>query len=173
MKRICGDCTACCEGWFKPNIGEGWFERESPNHPPQPAEIYGHQIKPGLGCHFKSSHCTIYENRPNHPCKTYECAWLKNKNNSIPEWLKPNISKVIITERQREQPSGTPIVFWDVTECGEQIISSHLNWILIFCEKNDIPVKYRIDGIEYRKFPSSYHEKIRRGEMNIEWGEYW
>jgi len=172
-KRECGECTACCEGWFRPNVGEGWWIRSSPELQPEPAEIYGHPILPMLGCHFRGNGCTIHENKPNHPCKSYQCAWLQNKNNQIPEWIKPSKSKVIITERKRDQPSGTPITFWDITECGQEISATYLNWILIFCERNDIPVKYRVDGVEFRKFPSSFRERIRKGEMTIDWGEYW
>src|SRR6266853_1451403 len=44
--RQCGTCTVCCDGWVK-------------------GTIFGHEMKPGLPCHFRGEGCcSIYERRP-------------------------------------------------------------------------------------------------------------
>jgi len=56
--RECGTCTACCDGWV---IGT----------------IRGHEMKPGMPCHFRGlGCCTIYDKRPDNPCRTFVCGWL-------------------------------------------------------------------------------------------------
>lgn len=55
--RPCGECTACCSGQLA-------------------GEIYGHIMFPGKPCHFlKNNRCSIYENRPTSPCRTFQCGW--------------------------------------------------------------------------------------------------
>ncbi|HZE61286.1 MAG TPA: hypothetical protein VE085_12085 [Burkholderiales bacterium] len=54
-KRQCGTCTACCDGWVE-------------------GTIYGHEMKPGVPCHFRGEGCcTIYERRPEEPCRRFVC----------------------------------------------------------------------------------------------------
>ena len=101
--RECGTCTKCCEGWLK-------------------GEIYGNKMMPGLPCHFKKeTSCAIYENRPQHPCKDFVCEWLVDL--SIPEWMKPNISNVII-----KKDLINNINYLNVVEAGSKLQSEVLNW---------------------------------------------
>ena len=68
-KRECDGCTACCDGELILNI-------------------YGKRYA-GRPCQFNNgSGCTIYEDRPHNPCKTFECTWLRDTKYVFPEWLK-------------------------------------------------------------------------------------
>src|SRR5687768_2081971 len=56
--RKCGSCTACCDGWVE-------------------GTIHGHEMRPGTPCHFRGEGCcTIYERRPQQPCRNFICGWL-------------------------------------------------------------------------------------------------
>jgi hypothetical protein len=78
--RSCGSCTKCCEGYTS-------------------GGAYGIKFGNGLPCHFLEIGlgCTIYEDRPRHPCQTYKCHWLTNID--IPEHFKPEISHIMATRR--------------------------------------------------------------------------
>ena len=121
-ERHCGGCTKCCEGWL-------W------------GDAHGHKFWPGRPCHFSSSKgCSIYHNRPDVPCKSFECEWLKNDN--IPEWMKPDISNVVITksiENDRE--------FLQFMEVGARLDPRILSWIFMNYVDNKLTnVKYLYNG---------------------------
>lgn len=144
ISRECGTCTACCQGWLR-------------------GTVRGHEMYPGKVCHFLGCDgCTDYENRPQSPCKDFECVWLNN--NNIPEWMKPELSKVIIKEMEYEyqihqQSLGTAswvmeneasmvnkVKFWYVTEMGETISGPVLNWLVQFSLEHSIPMVYEVGG---------------------------
>ena len=78
--RSCNSCTKCCDGWLAGNI-------------------YGHDMYTGKPCHFvKSDGCSIYNERPQNPCRIFKCEWLINLD--IPEWLHPKKSEVIILKKK-------------------------------------------------------------------------
>ena len=122
-ERECGECTACCEGRLS-------------------GTIHGHVMKPGVPCHFLGQgQCTIYKSRPEEPCKRFVCAWLDDKAHELPEWLKPSLSKVIITKK-----TWAGGVYWNVLEAGQKMDSEVLSWIIQHCIKNDICLKYEVSG---------------------------
>ena len=126
-KRECGSCTMCCQ----------WLT----------GEVYGHQFYAGHPCHFLSCDgCTIYKNRPEIPCKAYECAWLSDKKIEFPEWFRPDQSKIICS--WKEWKSG--FYYLDVDECGEQINSRYLNWLINAHFKYKLNINLKIlGGITY------------------------
>ena len=72
----------CCQGWLT-------------------GEAYGHTFGPNKPCGWLGgSSCLIYENRPHSPCQTFECEWKRKP--SIPEWLKPSLSGMIIVGRVQD-----------------------------------------------------------------------
>ena len=121
-KRVCGNCTACCEGWLE-------------------GVAHTKHFYPGRSCHFKGENCcTIYKDRPDEPCKSYKCVWLVD--NNVPEWLRPDLSKVIITERD-----FNGIKFWDMIETGSKVDSSVLNWLFMHYGTGQVQnIMYRVDG---------------------------
>lgn len=119
--RECGSCTKCCEGWLT-------------------GEVYGYKFWPGNPCHFKmNGGCSIYENRPHDPCKTYKCQWLIN--DKIPYWMKPNEINAIITEKKVED-----ISYFDVAEAGSVLRSDVLSWLIMHCLNEKLNILYRING---------------------------
>ena len=122
LTRSCDGCTSCCEGWL-------W------------GSAHGHNFYPGRPCHFMGkSGCSIYENRPEDPCKTFKCMWLLN--DSVPEWLKPNLSKVIIVERNNDECG----YYIEVFETGQKIDSTVLSWIFGYYLNTKINISVQISG---------------------------
>lgn len=123
--RKCDGCTKCCEGWLH-------------------GVAHDKHFWPGTPCHFMGEKgCTIYEDRPHDPCKTYRCHWLDNQD--IPEWLKPNRSNIIITKRQHDD-----ISYLDVTEAGSKMTVETLTWLMVYCLNKNINIKYNIGAGYYR-----------------------
>jgi hypothetical protein len=122
MKRECGTCTKCCEGWLT-------------------GEALGHNFYPGKPCHFLAINkgCTVYEKRPKDPCSSYKCAWLANED--IPEWMKPSEVNAIITEKQI---NGIP--YLSVKETGSTLNSKVLTWLILYALKNTLNIYWQIDG---------------------------
>ncbi len=131
-KRECGSCSECCKGWLT-------------------GKIYDYEMSPNYPCHFVDSNkcdgcCKIYEHRPE-MCSSYKCEWLTNPL-VFPEWLKPEKSKVIVTERLHEdEESGEQIPYWSVKECGQKIESTVLNYLLLLVIKNNINIEYEVAGL--------------------------
>lgn len=76
--RNCQPCTACCEGHLE--LGD----ELAPNNANE-------------GCsHCVQNGCTIYADRPQVPCQTFECLWL-TANSPLPDWMRPDESRVIVT----------------------------------------------------------------------------
>ena len=124
-KRECGSCTKCCEGWL-------------------PGGAYGKKFFPGRPCHYfkktKNSGCSIYQNRPEDPCKKFECAWLKDSK-IFPEWLKPELSNVIITNQEKNG-----INYFEFRNCGIELPVEILDWIIWFVGTYQVNVTYNIKG---------------------------
>lgn len=126
--RSCGLCTKCCEGWLE-------------------GVVHGHRMHRGRQCHFLETACTIYPERPENPCKKYDCAWLTE--DSLPGWMKPNLSNVVVTKRSTKVPTEDGMQqfeYYDVIEAGNKMDSSVLNWLIHWALSNDINLAYELDG---------------------------
>jgi len=122
INRNCEGCTMCCQGWLH-------------------GSAYEHTFYSGKPCHFVCEKgCSIYNERPEDPCKSYTCAWLNDLN--FPEWFKPNLSKVICTWRQWKPEN----YYLEVSECGEKIDSKILSWLFMKYVNNLYNFKYQLDG---------------------------
>ncbi len=86
----------------------------------------------------------IYEERPEFPCRSYSCEWLRNTD--IPEWLKPNKAGVIVTGKEWQHPDGSTRVYLEVVETGKKIDSTVLNWLFKLHLRSNIPLKIQVDG---------------------------
>lgn len=124
LKRECGTCTKCCEGYLH-------------------GVAYDKPFFPGKPCHFVSigKGCTIYASRPKDPCITYRCQWLINP--EIPEWFKPNEINAIITKRTIEKDN---IEFYDLIEAGEKMKAEVLSWIIMYALNNSLNLRWVVDG---------------------------
>jgi hypothetical protein len=125
MKRECGSCTKCCEGYLA-------------------GEALGHSFFLGKPCHFVAigTGCTVYDKRPQDPCVTYKCGWLTNLD--IPEWLKPEAVNVIID--QREMKGHT---YFNLREAGATVSSRVLNWFIQYILKNQLNAVWQVEGGNY------------------------
>jgi hypothetical protein len=124
IQRSCGSCNKCCEGWL---LGQA----------------YGFNFYPSNPCHFLcDSKCSIYENRPDDPCKSYNCEWIVN--GEIPGWMKPDQINAIITKRKLKD-----IYYFSVSEAGEFLRSDVLSWLLLYCLNNSYNLEYNLKGGKY------------------------
>lgn len=120
INRTCDGCTGCCEGWLH-------------------GKAYNHTFYKGKPCFYLKNNCTIYENRPIDPCKSYKCSWLSE--DIFPMWMRPDLSKIIITKRQINN-----IDFYEIIEAGKTIESFILNWIIQWALNNNQNIYYEING---------------------------
>jgi hypothetical protein len=126
VKRECGSCTECCQGWLS-------------------GQAQGKQFYSGHPCHYVCEKgCSIYENRPENPCKTFECEWLRN--NDVPEWMKPDKCKVIIVTREWSYEGESQGFFIDVAEAGQQIDSRILAWLFTSYLNTNVPMRVQVAG---------------------------
>lgn len=122
MNRECGDCTKCCEGNLTFKI----------------KDINVYKGKP---CPFVDIHkgCSIYEDRPEKPCKAYKCAWLSEP--TIPLWMKPNKINAIIDIR-----TVNGIKFLNLIEAGETLRSDVLTHCFLYAKANKLNFAWQVKG---------------------------
>jgi hypothetical protein len=118
--RQCDTCSECCKGWLFGNA-------------------YGHDFYPGKQCFYLQDKCTIYETRPVSPCSAYKCHWLETED--LPVWMRPDLSKVIVTHREVKG-----FWFYDITECGQTIRSDVLSWMTMWALNNGKNIRYQVNG---------------------------
>lgn len=120
-KRKCGTCTKCCEGFI---VGQA----------------HGKPFYPGKPCHFISigEGCSSYANRPEDPCKTYNCLWLEDPD--LPEWMKPDKINAIIDMRIVK---GIPYIH--VLEAGAVLSSKVLSWVIQYALSNSMNVCWEVE----------------------------
>ena len=142
--RECGECVQCCTGTLH-------------------ATIHGYPIDRGRPCHFLGGNgCTIYEKRDT-VCREFRCAWLKDDATNIPEWMRPDLSKVIITEANWGENNQHQCLIFH--ESGQKIDSTILNWIYMYCSSKNICADIQVDGIWYQMGPPEFveHMKVAHG----------
>lgn len=118
MARSCGTCTKCCDGTLS-------------------GEINGHTMYLGKPCHYLKigSGCTIYANRPQEPCKRYECAWLSDEN--IPDFMKPENANCILDYKDIDG-----ISYLRLSECVTPYSSEVLTWCINYAIKNELNIMW-------------------------------
>lgn len=147
--RTCDTCTECCMGYLT-------------------GQIHEYQMAINNPCHFLDlceKNCSIYDHRPQ-LCKDYRCAWLDQKV-LIPNWMKPEYSKVIITQRQSKLDDVRTIDYWSVTECGQTMSSEVLNWIFNTCKIMQINLTYKLNGADYHIGSDEFMQFIKDRRGNI------
>lgn len=121
VPRSCGSCNKCCEGWLH-------------------GAAYDHKFWRGRPCHYLAGKaCSIYENRPENPCKSFHCEWLRNEH--VPGWLKPDEVNAILVERQKDGFS-----YLEINEAGEKLRAEVLSWAVMYCLENNLNLVYFING---------------------------
>ena len=120
MNRKCDGCTKCCEGWLT-------------------GEAYEHKFFRGRPCFFLNKTCTIYDNRPEFPCRSYKCGWLDEL--QFPEWMKPDLVNVIINRVDYNE-----IKYYVLVEAGSLLDVKVLSWMVQWALNNNQNLLYYIDG---------------------------
>jgi len=141
--RTCGSCTVCCEGWLNGNI-------------------YGYEMYPGRPCHFMGDGCcTIYNDRPETPCKKFYCQWLIDTD--IPEWLKPDQSKVLIN---KNEIAGEMCI--SLYEAGKEMDIKVLNYFFLeFYHGRIRNLRYQIDGVWHHLGTKQFLEFIKIVDQKV------
>lgn len=121
-ERKCDGCTKCCEGWLS-------------------GSALGHDFWPGRPCPLLAIRkgCSVYQTRPNDPCKSYKCQWLVDPD--IPLWMKPSEINAIITWREING-----VGYIDVTEAGEDLRAEVLSWLVMDAIKRGFNLQYSLKG---------------------------
>ena len=118
--RECQPCTGCCDGWVQ-------------------MVIYGTPVYPGHPCpHSTGQGCDDYENRPQDPCNKFNCGWII-PNSPLPDWMKPNIGKVIVIFNKL-QWHGLPVDL--AVPVGRRIPPRSLEWLKQYSRQNGRPLIY-------------------------------
>ena len=122
MKRECGSCTKCCEGFLS-------------------GEAKGKTFYGGKPCHFVAvgKGCSIYKERPINPCVSYKCAWLIDEN--LPEWFKPDYINTIIDIRKINN-----IQYINVVDAGSPLKTEVLSWLIMYSLNNGLNLFWTING---------------------------
>ena len=120
MSRSCDGCAKCCEGWLS-------------------GEAYGHAFFRGRPCFFLNKTCSIYDKRPESPCRTYKCGWIEDE--TFPHWMKPDQINAIINKRFHKG-----IEFYSIIEAGSILDSKTLSWLIQWALNNSKNIQYHIDG---------------------------
>jgi len=142
--RQCGPCTACCDGWV---VGV----------------IEGYEMKPGTPCHFRGDHCcSIYERRPQHPCRDFVCGWLQ-PGSPFPDAFRPDLLGVIVIPvkwRGREA--------YVLRSAGRDPDEKLIGEMRAFSVRTQRPFFYEIAGERFGFGPPEFlremSERVERGD---------
>ena len=143
-RRACGTCTACCDGWV---VGT----------------IRGHEMKPGQPCHFRGEGCcTIYETRPQEPCRSFVCGWLV-PDSPFPESFRPDrLGVMIVRTRWRAKPA------YILRSAGRDPDEALLSWMRDLAAKSGAPFFYEQKGERFGFGPPEFQQemlaKLQAGE---------
>lgn len=125
--------------------------------------IQGNEVYPGKPCPYSTGHnCAIYENRPEYPCRKFECGWLQ-KNSPLPEEYRPDKIGIIFVIAEWR---GNPI--YVLTPAGRDPEDHVLQWVSNWSREVRRPFLYQMNGEWYAFGPPEFRkemlQKITRGE---------
>ncbi len=135
-QRACGTCTACCDGWV---VGT----------------IEGHEMRPGTPCHFRGEGCcTIYERRPQEPCRNFVCGWLA-PGSPFPESFRPDrLGVMIVRTRWRGKAA------YILRSAGRDPDETLLAWMRDFGTKSGAPFFYEQKGERFGFGPPEFQQEM-------------
>lgn len=85
--------------------------------------------------HCTAKGCAIYPDRPEDPCKLFQCAWLQ-EGSKLPEDMRPDLSGVIVVMDRKWH--DWPVIFAVAT--GEAIPEPSLDWLKRHAEATRTPL---------------------------------
>ncbi len=142
--RDCGSCTGCCDGWLE-------------------GEIRGHRMFPGQRCHFAGDGaCTIYEERPQSPCRSFVCGWMQPGSPLPDDWRPDRVGVIVVTTRWRNAPA------WILVSAGRDPDEAMLGWLREHASRTGTPFFYAQNGERFGYGPAEFQfemaAKVARGE---------
>ena len=142
--RQCGECTACCDGWVA-------------------GVIEGHEMKPGQPCFFRGANCcSIYERRPQHPCRNFVCGWLQPGSPFPDDWRPDKRGVMVIQMRWRGRDA------YVLRSTGHDPDDKLLAWMRELSLRTQRPFFYELAGERFGFGPPEFQremsEKVDRGE---------
>lgn len=146
--RKCGECTACCDGWVA-------------------GTIEGHEMKPGTPCFFRGEHCcSIYERRPQHPCRDFVCGWLQPGSPFPEDWRPDKVGVMVIPMRWRGRDA------YVLRSAGRDPDPEMIRWMEAMSARLERPFFYEVAGERFGfgppEFQQEMSERVARGE--VLWG---
>ena len=120
IDRTCDGCTECCQGWLT-------------------GAANGHDFYPGKPCFYiTATACSIYENRPADPCKSFKCTWIEEE--LLPMWMRPDLCGVLTTKQTQNN-----VTYYQARECGKTIDSKVLSWFVMWALNSKVNLMYQVD----------------------------
>ncbi|MFZ2649673.1 MAG: hypothetical protein WA210_06160, partial [Burkholderiaceae bacterium] len=126
-------------------------------------EIRGHRMYPGQACHFLvRGACSIYEERPQSPCRNFVCGWLM-PNSPLPEEFRPDrVGVMVVPTHWRGAPA------FILVSAGRDPDESMLALMRAHAQATHQPFFYEQGGARFGYGPPEFqHEmaaKVARGE---------
>ena len=116
-QRSCQPCTACCEGWLSSR-----YIDMSPWRPCQ---------------HCTGKGCAIYAQRPQDPCRSFSCAWVRT-GSELDDALRPDLCGAILLEDRSFQ--GWKVMI--ATPTGWKIPDDTLQALMQYARAKQTPLIY-------------------------------
>ncbi len=118
---------------------------------------------PGQRCHFAGvGSCTIYEQRPESPCRHFVCGWLLPDSPLPPQFRPDRVGVIVVPTRWRGAPA------WILVNAGNDPDEAMLNWMRTFAESKQLPFFYEQAGERFGFGPPAFQvemaAKVARGE---------
>ena len=118
--RTCDGCAKCCEGWLS-------------------GEVNNHAFFRGRPCFYLNKTCSIYDSRPDTPCRSFRCSWLAE--DTFPHWMKPDLVNVIITKKKVND-----IFYYEAVEAGSTLDVKTLSWLVHWAINTGNNLLYYLDN---------------------------
>ena len=120
-------------------------------------------MHPGQPCHYLAQGaCTIYDERPQSPCRNFVCGWLM-PGNPFPESFRPDrVGVIVVPMRWRDKPC------YVLLSAGRDPDEALLDWMRAHAQATGSPFYYQQGGerLGYGSvaFQIEMAEKLQRGE---------
>jgi hypothetical protein len=143
VKKECGTCTKCCEGWLS-------------------ADIKGHKMYPGKPCFFieMGKGCKIYKDRPKDPCKDFLCGW--RFIDDMPNKFRPEISGVIMQDKFN---NGNPYIV--LSKAPNNPTEQYLSWAIVYARSRNLNIIWFIDDQSWWLGNDEFCNQMEK-EYNVE-----
>jgi len=108
-------------------------------------------MSPGKPCqHCTVQGCAIYENRPEKPCQSYRCAWLR-EDGGLPDDFRPDLCGAIVS-LNRKWNAWTVI---HAAPTGADIPAETLKLLMSYSEKKGMPLMFQQNLLKAGKYSAA------------------